>query len=92
MILRSSAEEGGKKARRKWIRLENAHVRLGGNRAEREDVISIESEVRGNREGDVSNAIDVYKKEEARGPRIEPWGTAEETSREEEVEPLTTTN
>ena len=31
---------------------------------EKKDVISIEREVRGNREGDVSNAIDVYKKEE----------------------------
>ena len=46
------------------IRLEKAHVRLGGNRAEKKDVISIEREVRGNKEGDVSNAIDVYKKEE----------------------------
>ena len=31
---------------------------------EKKDVISIEREVRGNREGDISNAIDVYKKEE----------------------------
>ena len=46
------------------IRLEKAHVRLGGSRAGKKDVISIEREVRGNREGDVSNAIDVYKKEE----------------------------
>ena len=46
------------------IGLDKAHVRLGGNRLENKDVISIEREVRGNREGDVSNTIDVYKKEE----------------------------
>ena len=34
------------------------------SRMEKKDVISIESEIRGSREGDVSNAIDVYKKEE----------------------------
>ena len=42
--------------------------------------------MRGNREGDVSYTIDVYKKEEGAENR-----TSEETSREEEVEPLTTT-
>ena len=72
------------------IRLEKAHVRLGGNRAEKKDVISIEREVRGNREGNVSNAIDCTRK--SRGLRIEPWGIPEEISREEEVKPLTTTD
>ena len=65
------------------IRLEKTDARLGGNRAEKKD----EREVRGNREGDVSNTI-----EERGGGRIEPWGTPEETNREEEVESLTTTD
>ena len=56
----------GRKARGNGVKisLEKAHVRLGGNSAEKKYVIGIEREVRGNREGDVSNAIDVYKEEE----------------------------
>ena len=41
---------------------------------EKKDVISIEREVRGNREGDVSNAIDVYKKEEGAEDRTQGQG------------------
>ena len=58
------------------IRLEVLHVRGRVNRGKEEDIISVENELHALKEREGGQLVHLMKR---RGPRMEPWGTPEET-------------